>query len=82
MDDISLGDVCESYVSKGNEETVLLYESPDDVPIMRHDPDVSHLFEKYSSDAWINVSICSMVFNLMQISFAIVIVASFYHRDG
>ena len=82
VDDISAGDICESYISKGNIETVILYESSNDSVTTRHETDVTFLFEKDWSALWMNVAICAMVFNFVQIGFAVILIASFYHKYG
>ena len=82
VNEISSGEVCESYISKGNVETVILYESPNETLISKNESDVTFLFEKDWSVLWMNVAICAMAFNLVQISFTIIVVASFYSHYG
>ena len=80
-DDISTGEVCESYISQGNAEVVILYESPNDATTMTTDTtETYYLFGIDWSTIWMRTAITFLIFNLILCLILGTVVGSYYRK--
>ena len=81
-DDISTGEVCESYISKGNDQVVVLYHSPNDTAIMAtadQTDDIQFLFGIDWRSIWMKIGITFFISNCLLCLVIATIIGSFYH---
>ena len=82
-DDISTGEVCESYISQGNDQVVVLYHSPNDTAVMTasdQTDDVQSLFGVNWRSIWMKIGIAFIISNVLLCLVIGTIIGSFYHE--